>query len=151
MRVQNAGCTLRQGWGGADFTCGTGHHSPSHLPCQANLQVSGNTPVSVQNRSEQNQRCSALTYGGRAGLSEPCKCWVPVPINSDFLIKPLGRARWPQAVGPLPRPLDQRDHGFCLKTLYYLSRAILGDPGGQHKAQRIPEFQNLGRSELWNL
>lgn len=97
---------LRQGWGGANFTCGTGHHSPRHLPCQANLQVSGNTPVGVQNRSEQNQRCSALTYGGRAGHAKPCKCWVPVPINSDFLIKPLGKARWPQAVGPLPRPLD---------------------------------------------
>lgn len=71
----------------------------SSRPCVSHLLVARTDQSKAQGHS-------ALTYGGQAGHAEPCECWVPVPINCDFLIKPLGKARWLWAAGPLSGPLD---------------------------------------------
>lgn len=73
-------------------------------PATSLIRLSSRPHVSYLPMSRTDQRKAqghlALTYGGQAGHTEPCKCRVPVPINSDFLIKLLGRARWRWAAGP---------------------------------------------------
>lgn len=66
-----------------------GQHGPSHPPRRAKSGFVHHIPAGVSNRSEQGPRMLGFNTEAKPAMPKPCECWVPVPINSDFLIKPL--------------------------------------------------------------